>query len=355
MEHTMQHTIRNLIVTALLLALLVPGMASAQTVVFGDGGRRGWLGISYDSRPSGDQQAVRPVIRITDVVKDSPAEKAGLHVGDVIVSVNDIPASNQLISSLAYSLAPGESVRLRVRRESGGEHDVTIVTAAQPARAFGAGGREIITIDMDSVRTLTRVWFDSARIHLDTMNLPRMFHELPYGREFPSPDSLRAHVFRQMQFDTLTPGRARIYRMDGDTLLRAEMDSVIRRITSATALPFGDSVRVQTWRGMPPGAFDGTTFFAMRTIGGAELADIDPAMETYFGTREGVLVLRVGAETPAARAGLRAGDVIVAVNDEAIGNAAEMRRRISDAERGRPLRLDVLRERRALRIELGGS
>jgi hypothetical protein len=362
----------TLLVTLVAALLATPLLAAAQVVVSGEAGRRGWIGISFNSGTLRTNAETKPIVRITHVADESPAQAAGLLVGDTIMSVNDIAASEPLMSSLGFSLSPGESVRLRIRRD-GRERDVTLVAAERPAQLARTATGRVVTIHADSILDRARVYFDSAaaqmrvlRTRLDSLRLPSIIIE---GRnvEMISPDSVRwlrtdsLHPIFMSRFriDTIAPGQIRIRGVGGDTLLRAEMDSVVQRLTTAIAArPPGPRgvVEIEPWGAMTPGArgFEGgVTFFAQHTIAGAQLADVDPAMESYFGTTEGVLVLRVGVRTPAANAGLRPGDVIIGINDSAVTNATELRQRMADVPRGEPIRLEVLRERRAMRLEIG--
>ena len=59
-----------------------------------------------------------------------------------------------------------------------------------------------------------------------------------------------------------------------------------------------------------PGAGDGR-------LAGAEFRALTPELGEYFGLENGLLVLRVIPETPAARLGLRGGDVVVEVGSQA--------------------------------------
>ncbi len=61
---------------------------------------------------------------------------------------------------------------------------------------------------------------------------------------------------------------------------------------------------------------------------GVGIEELTPQLAEYFGTKDGVLVTSVEPDTPAAKAGLKAGDVITSVN----GKAGQQRRR---AHRGR--------------------
>jgi serine protease Do len=83
---------------------------------------RGWLGIMIqDVTPelaeSFGTKATKGVI-ISDVVQDSPAEKGGLHRGDIVESLNakQIDNANMLSRSVA-ALAPGSKVSIGIIRD----------------------------------------------------------------------------------------------------------------------------------------------------------------------------------------------------------------------------------------------
>jgi len=64
---------------------------------------------------------------------------------------------------------------------------------------------------------------------------------------------------------------------------------------------------------------------------GATLEQIEGQFAKSFGVPQGVLVRSVDAETPAAMAGLQAGDVIVKVAGEGVRNPIDVRRRLAQA------------------------
>ncbi len=63
-------------------------------------------------------------------------------------------------------------------------------------------------------------------------------------------------------------------------------------------------------------------------LSGCKVANLSPAVAQEIGmdddTREGVVVLEVEQRTPAARLGIRRGDVVVAVNDEKVKSVAQL-------------------------------
>ncbi|NUQ68861.1 MAG: trypsin-like peptidase domain-containing protein [Phycisphaerales bacterium] len=79
----------------------------------------GFLGVSFrDSSRFIDDPAFRGTgVTVGSVVPDSPAEKAGLQVGDIIVAIDDeAPGDGAVLRSLISAKAPGEKVMLRVFR-----------------------------------------------------------------------------------------------------------------------------------------------------------------------------------------------------------------------------------------------
>ena len=97
---------------------------------------RGWLGVQIipltEDLARTYRRAEAKGAAITDVTGGSPAEKAGLNPGDVVIgvdgrSVND----NNDLSRYISSKAPGETVHLQIVRE-GGERNVAVTLGTFP-------------------------------------------------------------------------------------------------------------------------------------------------------------------------------------------------------------------------------
>jgi serine protease Do len=78
---------------------------------------------------------------------------------------------------------------------------------------------------------------------------------------------------------------------------------------------------------------------------GAELDPIDGQLAEYFAVEGGVLVRAVEANTPGARAGLQAGDVIVSVDGKATGSSGDVRTAIRSAPADKEIPIEVMRRR----------
>ena len=69
---------------------------------------------------------------------------------------------------------------------------------------------------------------------------------------------------------------------------------------------------------------------------GVELQGMTPQLAEYFGLskRSGALVIFVFADSPAAKAGLKAGDVILSAGGETVDNPMDLRRALTDKSEG---------------------
>lgn len=79
---------------------------------------------------------------------------------------------------------------------------------------------------------------------------------------------------------------------------------------------------------------------------GVVVQDLNQALAQSFGldAARGALVSRVEADSPAARAGIEAGDVIVKIGDEAVVSSAELPPKVAAIAPGQPITLEVWRQ-----------
>ena len=90
----------------------------------------GWVGIEYD-----DGMLSGGGYRISKVVDDSPAAKAGLQPGDVLFALNGVrfaKDNNAALAAARKEWKPGQSVRYTIKRE-GVDREIQLTLAPMPA------------------------------------------------------------------------------------------------------------------------------------------------------------------------------------------------------------------------------
>jgi len=302
---------RSWLAALVALALALPGALGAQDR--GGDERRaggGYMGILFGWDEQGKAE-------VRDVVPGSPADRAGVRRGDEVVRLNGRAADEDAVDALRDRLDRGDTVRLVLRRD-GREEQRTIIAGPRPDRmVYGAVPREgpggVFTIPPGDRRIVIRM--DTLEMHMDSL-LTRM-------------DSLRGRLrLRQWHGDSLV--------IRYDTLVRVLRDSLMR-----SAPQFSRQLR----EGLTPFFME----FGPRSMAGAEFAEMNAGLGRYFRTNEGLLVLQVGPETPAARAGLQAGDVVVEANGTAVRRVGQLRDAFARAD-GQEVRLTVLRDGRRQQV-----
>jgi membrane-associated protease RseP (regulator of RpoE activity) len=103
----------------------------------------------------------------------------------------------------------------------------------------------------------------------------------------------------------------------------------------------------------PPTADDvHVTVTASRGRLGVAVIEIGEELRTHFGAPadRGVLVDRVRPDSPAARAGLQVGDVVVDIDGDAARSATDMLDAMSDRKKGEQVSLDVIRDGKHMQL-----
>lgn len=87
---------------------------------------------------------------------------------------------------------------------------------------------------------------------------------------------------------------------------------------------------------------------------GVLVQDLTPELAQAFNLKmgQGAVVAQVIEGSPAARAGVRAGDIVLAVNGQPVRSANELRNAIGMMRRGSTAQLDLLREGRPLKLSV---
>jgi serine protease Do len=250
---------------ALVAGFAVSGLAAAK-----EGTDRGegttWLGVSMQELTSDLRDGMGyngDGVLVSGVSNDSPADKAGVHKGDVITAVNGrkVDSPDALAREVRAGRA-GQSVRLDVVRD-GRTRTLSATLASRPDR---------VEMDMG----------DGDDDH-DSGNGER-------------------HVVRRHgDFDFEMPDLGNLPMVMGRGRLGVRAES------------------------------------------------LSPDLADYFHASKGALVVEVLKDTPASRAGLRAGDVITKVGDKSVDSQEELVRALREEDR--KTTLTVIRKGQSRTIE----
>lgn len=279
----------------LLVAAAVPAAAAAD----------GYLGVMLQevspSMGKALQLGDRPGVLVNDVVDGSPAARAGLQDGDIILELDGRPATDQAaLTKAVRALAPGTRAQLLVLRD--GRQVKLPVEIGEREAGFawrsGEGGDEAI---------------DLGRLHelkgLEGLKGLEKLEGLEDFEWFEDGDT-------KVMILPKGEGRAPRVFFEGD-----DGDGSGRRVIIRTQ----DEDR--GWLGVHMDALNGQ-------------------LGEYFGVEDGagVLVTEVVADSPAAKAGLRAGDVIVKAGDTGIASPDALHKAMAGTKPGEDLDLQVLRK-----------
>ena len=203
-------------------------------------------------------------VGVTQVIKDSPAEKAGLRKDDVILRMDgENITSVRKLNRIVAEMSPDQSVRVTVSR-GGAEQEITATI----------GKRDNTNFAGDLFSANPRLWKEGIQ--------PKVFK---WERQFPSSD---------------------FFDKNG-------------QLTFA----FGNSRRI-----------------------GVSTMQLTKQLADYFGITngKGVLVTSVTDDGPAAKAGVRAGDVITAIDGEEVDSSGDISRVINSKKEG-DISLTIIRNK----------
>lgn len=83
---------------------------------------------------------------------------------------------------------------------------------------------------------------------------------------------------------------------------------------------------------------------------GVSIQEVTPDLAEYFGVKSGVMVASVMADSPASKAGLKAGDVITAVNGKGVGSPSEVVQALPSGAGPYDVKLTVVRDKKEMSL-----
>ena len=208
-------------------------------------------------------------VSIERIEPDSPAAKAGLRERDIVVEIDgERVRSVRQFSRLIQETPVGRSVRLSIVRD--GQRQTVVITPEARALRFAPFDDQVARDFGRSLRDIE----------------PRLRELEPRLREF------------EPWLKELEP-RLREFRFDGPFDFNFEMPRLMS----------------------PRGRL------------GVQLNELTPQLAEYFGVKDGgVLVASVTQDSPAEKAGLKAGDVITSIDGDRVRRTADLFDELTDKE-----------------------
>lgn len=252
---------------------------------------------------------------IEGVTTGSSAAQAGLQTNDVVVKWDGQPIESAREMSRRIRETPaGRTVRLGVVRD-GREIEVNVKLGERRTVVNGQG------IFRSAPAASTAVREEAARARAQAMEATR--EATVRAREQTREAAARA---REQTREATT--RAREQAREATTRAREQARDALARTRVQMRVP----VRL-----------------------GVELQSMTPQLAEYFGLskRTGALVVFVFADSPAAKAGLKTGDVILSAGGENVENPMDLRRVLMNKSEG-AIEVKILRDKqeRALTVQL---
>lgn len=329
------------------VALPGGGVAGQEPQAFPVRSGSGWLGVhvrivNSTEDPDGE-------ITLSDVLSGSPAWEAGLEPGDRVIRLNGVPVSAERFRSLTSRLEAGDPVALTVLRGDQ-EVSVSVVAGERPAPAQIVAVR--LQAELDSVRShLVRI-LDSPPLPEGPGAASRVAHFLaPTIRvEQVGADSIATRVLIQATGSGSL--EEFVVEMDRESAEAAERALVRRPAAAEPRIAWLQGERQEA--PLPARSIEEVRPLSpyvagLTRVAGAQLRSLGPGLGQYFQVDRGLLVTEVAEGTPAAVAGLRGGDVIVAVGGREVTTLGELRAALATGQ-GRVL--EVVRRGERLTVTL---
>jgi serine protease Do len=219
--------------------------------------------------------------------------------------------------------AIGVSVRDVQPAEAGGDRPAgVLIDEVQPDSAADKAGLRRGDIIVE---------FDGERVR-SVRQFSRLVHETAPGR------TVKATVFRdgrRIDVEITAGGGDR----QADVTISGDFGNYMRDFGRELER-FGDH--------LPP--FDFNFDFDVPRISGRRLGvtidTLTDQLAEYLGAREGVLVTSVATDSAAARAGLKAGDVITSINGQPVRSRQDLLRAVRDAPEGNDITIGIVRDKK---------
>lgn len=250
----------------------------------------------------------------------------------------------------ARAVAPAKTARVQVFG-SGGRIGVTVVDL-DTAEVKAAGGVRVESVEGDSPAAKAGlqtgdiiVEFDGERVR-SVRQFSRLVSETPAGRQ------VTAAVTRDGKRVSLnvTPRESSGFQFLSDDAWRAVDEArEIAKMAPPPPMPVPPRPPAVPKAPRPP-ALEPFMWFGGSQLG-VTVNGLSDQLKGYFGVKDGVLVTSVNENSVGAKAGLKAGDIIVSVNGSTVDDPAELREEVGDVKAGEEFTIEIVRDKKPMTLK----
>lgn len=202
------------------------------------------------------------------------------------------------------------------------------------AKDASASGVRIQSVDADGAAMRAGLKSGDIVLEFDGERVRSARQFVRLVQESPSDRAVRTTVLRDGSKQTLT--------ITPDSRSAANAFTFQPRVTQQ--LPALRSLPVEPLKVLP-------VPFATPPQLGVSFIDIDDQLATYFGVKDGVLITNVIAGSAAATAGLKAGDVVTAVNGRMVDSGGAFTSAVRSAQPGGSVEVRVMRDKKETTVK----
>jgi membrane-associated protease RseP (regulator of RpoE activity) len=250
-------------------------------------------------------------VQVTHVGEDSPAAKAGVQEEDVVLEFNGqrVEGVEQFVR-LVRETPPGRTVKLLINR---GGNTKTLSATVGDRKAF---------------------------MHMDPKfaeDMSKMGEEMKH--QF-GPDS----KFQQDMQKEFGPDSKFRHEMEGQFGPDSQFQHDMQKLK--------DDMQKMHWDWQMHGPDNADESHGRGPRLGVETEPVGSQLGEFFGVKQGVLVRSVAEGSAAAKAGIKAGDVIVKIGSGEVGSPGQITNLLREAGPGKPVPVTVVRNRQEMTLQV---
>jgi C-terminal processing protease CtpA/Prc len=345
---------------AVLAALLVPGVASLLTAQERGQAQGGWLGVRINDwlqcewEAQTERKPCARVLVVQEVMVNGPADRAGVEPGDRLVAIDGHTLDDSETRMRHFAnLRVGDTAWLSVGR-NGDEHTFQVMPTSRPVNVAAVawrGGQLAYRPDVYvlPLKPLSRLRDSTVAVTIRSDDQGVVV--IRPGRISIEGEEIILTELEEMTVEVaraLREAAPKLAEVELGTWLKTLQDSVFIharvQLESLRKLMLTEKTRDEALEWSLRRSREGGVVTFGRHLAGAEFKELNGELAGAFeGVDSGLLVLRVLPRTPAAKLGLRPGDVVTQAGGQQCESLSDLRAALMRGPKDGPLTIQWVR------------